>query len=173
MAHGLSLVAKLEQVLVPRICGVYSTTVSGVVRAPRREVYRALLDPTAVAGWRVPDDMTAEVLEFDAREGGLFRVRLRYTDGRAGKTDGEGDVYSGFFKRLLPDEKVVEVIEFDTDDDTMRGSMTLTTTLREVDGGTLVELVHEGVPDGIPPEQNEEGTRMALANLAAYVEAAG
>jgi uncharacterized protein YndB with AHSA1/START domain len=152
---------------------VYSTTVTGLVRAPRSEVYRALVDAAAVAAWRVPDDMTAEVLEFDAREGGRFRVRLRYDDGHSGKTDGDGDVYSGFFDRLVPDEQVVEVIEFETDDDTVQGSMTLTTTLREVDEGTLVELVHEGIPDGIPPDQNEEGTRMALANLAAYVESAG
>ena len=150
---------------------MYSTTASGLVRVPRSQVYRALLDPTAVAEWRVPEDMTAEVLDFDAREGGRFRVRLRYSDGRAGKTDGEGDVYSGFFKRLAPDEQVVEVIEFESDDDTVQGEMTLTTSLSEMEGGTLVELVHEGIPDGVPREQNEEGTRMALANLAAYLEA--
>ena len=150
---------------------MHATSVTGLVRAPRAEVYRALVDPTAVATWRVPDDMTAEVLEFDAREGGRFRVRLRYDDGRGGKTDAGGDVYSGFFQRLVPDEQVVEVIEFDTDDQEVQGSMTLTTTLRDVDGGTLVELVHEGIPDGVPSEQNEQGTRMALTNLAAYVEA--
>jgi uncharacterized protein YndB with AHSA1/START domain len=150
---------------------VYATTVSGVVRASPSDVYRALVDAAAVAAWRVPDGMTAEVLEFDVREGGCFRVQLRYDDGRGGKAGDEGDVYSGFFERLVPDEQVVEVIEFDTDNDTMQGTMTLTTSLRPVEEGTLVELVHEGIPDGVPPDQNEEGTRMALANLAAYVEA--
>jgi uncharacterized protein YndB with AHSA1/START domain len=149
---------------------VYTTRVSQLVRAPRAEVYQALLDPAAVAEWRVPQDMTAEVLEFDAREGGRFRVQLHYADGRAGKTD-DGDVYEGFFSRLEPDRSVVEVIEFDTDDKALQGSMTLTTRLSEVDEGTLVELVHEGVPDAVPPDQNEAGTTTALANLAAYIEA--
>jgi uncharacterized protein YndB with AHSA1/START domain len=150
---------------------VYATTVSGLVKAPRHEVYRALLDPAAVAAWRVPDDMTAEVLEFDASERGRFRIRLSYADGRPGKTDDHGDVYSGFFEELVPDTRVVEVIEFESADEAVRGRMTLTTTMNDVEGGTEVELRHEGVPDGVPAEQNEAGTRMALANLAAYVEA--
>jgi uncharacterized protein YndB with AHSA1/START domain len=148
---------------------MYRTAVSGLVRARRSVVYAALLDPEAIATWRVPDDMTAEVLQLEAREGGRFRVRLRYSDGRDGKS-GDGDEYAGFLQRLVPDSEVVEVIEFDSDDATVRGQMTLTTTLSDVDGGTLVEMVHDDVPDGIPAEQNEAGTRMALANLAAYVE---
>ena len=48
----------------------------------------------------------------------------------------------------------------------------MTFTLREVDGGTEVELVHEGLPDAVPPEDNATGTRMALTKLAAYVEGA-
>ena len=51
--------------------------------------------------------------------------------------------------------------------------MTMTFTLRDVEGGTEVELLHEGLPDAVPPEDNETGTRMALTKLAAYVEGAG
>jgi uncharacterized protein YndB with AHSA1/START domain len=153
----------------------YSTTVTGLVRAPRAAVYRALLDPTAVARWRTPDDMSAQVHEFDACEGGRFRISLTYDDPtRGGKSAGSTDTYAGRFERLVPDEQVVEVIEFEADDPGLRTPMTMTTTLRDVPGtaggATEVELHHDGVPAQVPAADNETGTRMALAHLAAYVE---
>jgi uncharacterized protein YndB with AHSA1/START domain len=152
---------------------VYATTASGLVRAPRAAVYAALLDPAAVATWRVPHGMRAEVHDWDAREGGRFRVSLGYDDGRPGKSEGNRDTYAGRFARLVPDEEVVEVLAFETDDPAVRGEMTMTWTLRDAEGGTEVRLVHDGVPDGVSAEDNETGTRMALAGLAAYVERTG
>ena len=157
---------------------MYSMTVSGLVRAPRAAVYRALLDPVAVARWRAPDGMSAEVHELDPREGGRLRISLTYDDEtRAGKSDGSTDTYGGHFARLVPDEQVVEVIEFESDDPDLQGAMTMTTTLRDVEGdvegGTEVEIRHDGIPDRVPAADNETGTRMALANLAAYVEQEG
>jgi hypothetical protein len=73
----------------------------------------------------------------------------------------------------VPDEQVVEVMSFESADEAFGGEMTMTTNLRDVEGGTEVELVHEGIPDAVRPEDNEAGTRMTLANLAAYVEATG
>lgn len=141
------------------------------VQAPPAAVYRALLDPEAVAAWRSPDGMTARVHAFDAREGGEFRVSLDYDDpGRAGKSGGHTDTYRGHFARLVPDRLVVEVIEFETGDDTVRGTMTMTTALTAAGGGTDVEVLHEGIPEGVRPEDNELGTRMALDNLARLVE---
>jgi uncharacterized protein YndB with AHSA1/START domain len=74
------------------------------------------------------------------------------------------------FARIVPDEQVVEVFEFETDDEDLRGTMTMTTTLTDVDGGTDVVVLHEGIPDSVLPADNETGTRMALANLAKLVE---
>lgn len=146
-------------------------TVSGVVKAPRAAIYRALLDPTAVAHWRVPDGMTAQVHDFDPREGGRFRISLTYDDpAQAGKSVGSTDTYHGHFARLAADEQVVEVAEFESDDPDLCTPMTMTTTLRDVDGGTEVEIRHDGIPDRVPAADNETGTRMALVNLAAYVE---
>lgn len=71
----------------------------------------------------------------------------------------------------MPDEQVVEVLEFETEDPALRGTMTMTTTLTDAGGGTEVLILHEGIPDAIPAEANETGTRMALANLAALLEA--
>ncbi|MFK4144633.1 SRPBCC domain-containing protein [Streptomyces sp. NPDC004065] len=151
---------------------MYATTVSRHVNAPPAAVYRALLDPDAVAEWRVPDGMTGRVHEFDPREGGRYRISLTY-DGPegAGKSGGRTDTCHGHFERLVPDRLVVEAVEFETDDEALRGTMTLTTTLTGArDGGTDVVLVHEGVPDAVPRGDNERGTRMALDNLARLVQ---
>ena len=150
---------------------MHTTSVQRVVRAPRAEVYAALLDPAAVERWRVPEDMRAEVHEFEAREGGRFRVSLTYVDDRPGKSTGRTDTYSGTFTRLDPDLVVVETMAFESDDAAMTTPMTMTTTLADApDGGCLVTMVHEGVPDVLRPEDNEAGMTMALDHLARYVE---
>ncbi|WP_433559737.1 SRPBCC domain-containing protein [Pseudonocardia xinjiangensis] len=150
---------------------MFSLQVSRHVRAPRSVVYRALLDADAIARWRVPTGMSSQVHDFDAREGGSFRVSLTYdAPGGAGKSDPDTDTYHGHFAKLVPDEQVVEVFEFETADPALGGTMTMTTTLRDVDGGTEVSIVHEGIPDSVPAADNETGTRMALEKLAELVE---
>lgn len=150
---------------------MYSTQVSWHVNAPRSAVYRALLDADAIARWRVPAGMRGHVHEFDAREGGAFRVSLTYDDpSRTGKSASHTDTYHGHFAKLVPDEQVVEVFEFETADPALRGTMTMTTRLADADGGTDVLVVHDGIPDSVPAADNETGTRMALANLAELVE---
>jgi uncharacterized protein YndB with AHSA1/START domain len=130
------------------------------------------LDADAVAKWRVPAGMSSHVHEFDAREGGSFRVSLTYdTPDAAGKSAAHTDTYRGHFVRLVPDQQVVEVFEFETADPGLRGTMTMTTTLTDAGDGTDVVVVHEGIPDSVPAADNETGTRMALANLAKLVEA--
>jgi uncharacterized protein YndB with AHSA1/START domain len=159
--------------------GVTSTRVARRIDAPRADIYQALLDAQAIAKWRVPNGMTSEVHEFDAREGGSFRVSLAYdAPDAAGKYAAHTDTYHGHFARtyhghfarLVPDEQVVEVLEFETADPDLSGEMTMTTTLTDVDGGTQVLVVHEGIPRGVSATDNEMGTRMALDNLAALVE---
>jgi uncharacterized protein YndB with AHSA1/START domain len=152
---------------------MYSTQVSHHVKAPRAAVYRALLDPDAVARWRVPNGMSSEVHEFEAHEGGAFRVSLTYDSPDAtGKSSSHTDTYHGRFVKLVPGDQVVEEFEFETANPDLAGVMTMTTTLTEADGGTEVTVLHEGLPDVIPAADNETGTRMALANLAHLVESA-
>jgi uncharacterized protein YndB with AHSA1/START domain len=116
--------------------------------------------------------MTSQVHEFEAREGGRFRISLTYdAPTRRGKTTSQTDIYHGYFKKLMPNVEVVEVIEFETADPQLRGEMTITTLLAEAEGGTDVVVLHEGIPGGVSTSDNETGTRMALANLAALVEA--
>ena len=141
------------------------------VRAPRAAIYRALLDPQAIQAWRVPEGMRCVVHEFAAREGGRFRVSLSYDDSAvAGKSGGHTDTYHGHFARLVPDEQVIEVLEFETDDPLLQGEMTVTTTLRDAAGGTDVAIAYENLPPGVPSADNQLGTQMALSKLAALVE---
>jgi len=142
------------------------------VNAPRAAVYRALLDARAVATWMAPDGMTSQVHVFDAREGGSFRISLTYdTPSGTGKTTAHTDTFHGRFVKLVPHEQVVEVIEFETADDSLRGEMSVTFTLTEADSGTDVLGVHDNVPPGVSPADNELGWRMSLEKLARLVEA--
>lgn len=149
-----------------------STRVSVHLEADRARVYRTLLDPDAIAQWRVPEGMGAQVHEFDAREGGTLRVTLSYDAlVGVGKSTADTDTYRGRFVRLVPDELVVEVDEFETDDPSLRSEMTMTITLSDSErGGTDLVALHEGLPDGVPTADNEEGWRQSLARLARLVE---
>ena len=151
---------------------MHNTVVSRRIQAPRATVYRALLDADAIATWRVPAGMRSQVHEFDPREGGAFRVSLTYDSPTgAGKSASRTDTYHGHFVGLVPDEQVVEAMQFETDDPAFHGTMTMTTRLSDADGGTDVVVQHEGIPDGIAPADNVTGTEMALARLAELVEA--
>ncbi len=153
------------------MAAVTTTRVTRHLDAPRAAVYRALLDPGAVARWKVPEGMTCVVHEFDAREGGTLRVSLTYDEpGPQGKTTAHTDTYRGRFVALVPGELVVEVDVFETADPAMQGEMTSTITLADAPGGTELTAVHDGVPDGVAPADNELGWRMALDRLAALVE---
>jgi uncharacterized protein YndB with AHSA1/START domain len=151
---------------------VATTRVTRRIEASPAEVYRALIDPAAVQRWMVPDGMTSEVHAFDAREGGTFHITLTYDDPTGtGKTDAASDSFQGRFAQLVPGREVVQVVEFDTDDPTVAGEMTLTYALTPDGAGTVVEGIHENLPDGVSAADNELGWSMSLAKLAALVEA--
>lgn len=149
-----------------------TTRINRHINAPRAQVYQALLAPETLAKWRVPDGMTLQLHDYDGREGGTYRISLTYNEpGGVGKTTAHTDTYHGHFVRLVPDEQVIQEDEFETSDPAMQGVMTSTITLTDaIDGGTDLAAVHEHVPSGILPEDNETGWRMALDKLAALVE---
>jgi uncharacterized protein YndB with AHSA1/START domain len=148
-----------------------STRVSRFVRAPRDRVYAALLDPEAIVNWKVPSGMTAVVETFEPHEGGRLRVSLTYeTAGQPGKTTARTDTYNGRFLELVPNERVVEIDEFETEDPSLRGQMRVTISLSDVDGGTEVVGLHEGIPPGVRLSDNQVGWEAALSRLAALVE---
>ena len=139
--------------------------------APRERVYEALIDERAVATWMVPDGMTSHVHAFDSREGGAFRISLTYDEQTAaGKTTAQTDTYHGRFVRLVPGERVEQVVEFETDDPGMQGEMTISIALADVDGGTEVVAIHDRLPPSLSAADNDTGWRMSLDKLAALVE---
>ena len=149
-----------------------STRLRRHINAPRARVYRALIDPIDVVRWKVPTGMTSRVHQYDAREGGAIRVSLTYdAPTGTGKTSSQTDTYHGRFVRLVPNEQVIEIDEFETADPGLQGEMTITITLKDADGGTELVAAHDGLPPGVPPADNEAGWREALDRLAALVEA--
>jgi uncharacterized protein YndB with AHSA1/START domain len=150
-----------------------STQVSRIIRASRNSVYQACLDPDAVASWRVPDNMKARVHAFDAREGGRFRVSLTYQDperSSRGKTSEDTDTFAGRFVELVPYERIVEVIEFESEDPGFAGEMKITTSLAEAGEATEVTILCQDIPGGIRPEDNAIGCKESLQKLAALLE---
>lgn len=149
---------------------------SRVIDAPPEDVYRAFLDPDVVAKWLPPDGMSGHVHHFDPREGGEFRVSLTYRDvanspdGAGGKTSGDTDTHRGRFVELVPNEEIVEVVEFESDEPGFAGEMRITVSLANIDGETEVTYRCENIPTGIRPEDNEAGCRSSLRKLADLLE---
>lgn len=141
-----------------------------VIAARPAAVYTALLDPTLIERWRVPQGMRSTVHHFEGRTGGTFRVSLTYDAPDAqGKSGAHTDTYAGRFLELVPDRRVVEVMAFETDDPQMQGEMLITTELSPHARGCLLSATHEGLPPGVTFEDNETGWREALARLASLV----
>ena len=146
------------------------------VPAPRATVYRAFLDPVALAAWLAPDDMTGTVHRMDARIGGGYRMSLFYAadaDGSRGKTADREDRFVARFVELSPPSRIVQAITFDSDDPSIAGEMSMVVTLETSGDGTEVVIEFHDIPPGIRPADNEAGTRMSLEKLARYLADGG
>jgi uncharacterized protein YndB with AHSA1/START domain len=142
-----------------------------LVEATPDAVYAALADPAARAAWLPPSGMTGTFEHFDLRVGGGYRMTLRYDDPTAstGKTDAGTDVVEATFTAVVPRERIVEAVEFDSTDPAVDGTMTMTWTLEPSGAGTVVTIRADDVPPGIDAADHEVGLRSSLDQLAAYV----
>jgi len=132
-----------------------------------------MTDAESVTSWRPPKGMHARVEAFDARPGGGYRMAFIYDDpepGVIGKTTADEDLFTGRFAELVPYERIVEEVDFQSDDPGFAGAMRVTTTLAEVKDGTRVTISAENVPTGIGVEEHREGIASTLRNLAAFIE---
>ncbi len=145
---------------------------SRVMAAPLSRVWAALVDPEALLVWLPPGEMTGRFERFDARPGGSYRMVLTYADasGAPGKASADSDVVEARFVDIVPGERVVQAVDFVSDDPAFAGTMTMTWAVTAVEAGTRVDIVAEDVPDGISAEDHAAGLSSSLANLAAYVE---
>ncbi len=118
--------------------------------------------------------MTGRVLEFDPRTGGRYRIELTYESPGDGKTSAGTDITSGRFLDLERDRRIVQSVEFESDDPSFAGEMIMTWTFDETsDGGTEVTVTAENVPTGISKADHEVGLASSLENLDRYVSARG
>jgi uncharacterized protein YndB with AHSA1/START domain len=142
-----------------------------ILAAPRA-IYHAFLDPETVASWRPPKGMTAKIYRFDPRVGGGYRMAFIYDDASAGhgKTAENADIFEGRFLELIPDEKIVEAVDFESADSAFAGTVTITTTLTPVRNGTKVIFTAENVPAGISAADHKAGMESTLKNLANLLE---
>jgi len=149
-----------------------STRNVAIIDATPLEVYRAFTSPHLLVQWLAPEGMTAEVHEFEAREGGLVRMSLHYDapDVDAGKTTASTDTYRARFLQLVPQEKIVQAIEFESDDPSYAGEMVMTVSISGMRQGTNLTIAFDNIPPGIALEDNEAGTESSLAKLARLVD---
>lgn len=145
-------------------------TASRIIAAPAHEIFQALVDGKALVAWLPPDTMTGELLEFEPRPGGPFRMVLRYAEGGRGKTTDDTDMMNAEFAELVPDQRVVWLVRFKSDDPAFAGTMRMVWDLEPAPEGTRVIILAEDVPEGIRKEDHDAGLRSSLANLARFVE---
>ena len=134
-----------------------------VLRASPERIYRAVLDPDAMAKWLPPNGFTGKVHHLDARVGGTYKMSF------TNFTSGKSHSFGGEYLELIPNERIRHTDRFD--DPNLPGEMQVTVTLKQVSVGTDVTIVQDGVPDVIPAEACYLGWQESLALLAKLVEA--
>jgi uncharacterized protein YndB with AHSA1/START domain len=134
-----------------------------VLRATPERVYRAFLDPDAMAKWLPPYGFTGKVHQMDARVGGSYKMSF------TNFTTGKSHSFGGQYVELVPNERIRYTDKFD--DPNLPGAMNVTVTLKNVAFGTEVNITQEGVPDVIPAEACYLGWQESLALLTKLVEA--
>ena len=133
-----------------------------VLRAPPERVYRAFLEPEAMAKWLPPYGFTFRVHHMEAQVGGTFK--MSFTNFGTGNSHSFG----GEYLELVPASKISYTDKFD--DANLPGTMKTTVTLKPVACGTELHIVQEGIPTAIPVEMCYLGWQESLAQLAILVE---
>lgn len=133
-----------------------------VLAAKPAKVYRAFVEPDALAKWLPPNGFVCTVHQHDAKVGGTFRMSFRNF------TTGNGHSFGGTYQELVPGERLRYTDKFD--DPNLPGEMQMTVTLKPVSVGTELTIVQEGIPDAVPPEACYLGWQDSLRNLANLVE---
>jgi uncharacterized protein YndB with AHSA1/START domain len=134
-----------------------------VLRAAPEKVYRAFLDPDAMAKWLPPHGFTGKVHHMDAKVGGTYRMSF------TNFTTGQSHSFGGNFLELMSHERIRYTDRFD--DPNLPGEMQTTVSLKRVSCGTEVNIVQEGIPEAIPPEACYLGWQESLTLLAQFIEA--
>jgi uncharacterized protein YndB with AHSA1/START domain len=133
-----------------------------ILTATPEKVYRAFLDPDALARWLPPNGLTGKVHHLDARVGGSRKMSF------TNFTTGSGHSFGGEYRELVPSERLRYTDRFD--DPALPGEMQVTVILQKVPVGTDLSIVQEGLPQAIPLAACYLGWQQSLLNLARLVE---
>lgn len=133
-----------------------------VLSTTPEKVYRAFLEPDAMAKWLPPNGFACTMHHMDAKVGGTFKASFRNF------TTGQSHSFGGEYVELVPNERLRYTDKFD--DPNLPGVMAVTVTLKKVMVGTELNVVQEGIPDTIPVEMCYLGWQQSLENLAKLVE---
>ncbi|HEY1295391.1 MAG TPA: SRPBCC family protein [Chloroflexota bacterium] len=147
-------------------------TASRLIASPVERVYSALVDPLALVVWLPPNGMTGRFERFDVRPGGSYRMVLTYADASTarGKATANTDIVEARIVDIVPGVRVVQAVDFVSDEPGYAGTMTMTWEVAPVENGTRVNIRADNVPAGISAEDHAAGLASSLANLAKYVE---
>lgn len=132
-----------------------------VIATRPEKLYRAFLEPDAVASWLPPFGFLCIVHELDAKVGGIHRMSFRNF------TTGDSHSFGGTYQELVPGERLVYTDTFD--DPNWSGEMTVTVILKVVSVGTEMNIEQTGIPDVIPPEACYLGWQDSLWKLERLV----
>lgn len=139
-----------------------TVTLHRVFRAPPERVYRAFIDPDAMAKWLPPHGFTGRVLEMNAHVGGSYRMQF------TNMSNGHAHAFGGTYLELVPGERIVHTDRFD--DPNLPGEMRATITFKAVSVGTELTVLQEGLPAVIPTEACYLGWQQSLQLLALLIE---
>src|SRR6266704_4603282 len=115
-----------------------------VFRAEPEKVYRAFLNPEAMAKWLPPNGFTGKVHQMDAKVGGTYKMSF------TNFSTGQSHSFGGEYLELVPNERIRHTDKFD--DPNLPGEMRTTVSIRPVSCGTELDIVQEGIPEAIPTE---------------------
>jgi uncharacterized protein YndB with AHSA1/START domain len=133
-----------------------------VLRATPERIYRAFLDPDALARWLPPNGFTGKVHENNAKVGGTYKMSFKNF------TSGTVHAFGGKYLELVPNQRLRYTDVFD--DPNLPGEIQTTVVLKKVSVGTEIDITQEGVPDAIPADGCYLGWQDSLNQLAMLTE---
>ncbi|MFZ4762203.1 MAG: SRPBCC family protein [Alphaproteobacteria bacterium] len=139
-----------------------TVTLHRILAAKPEKIYRAFLEPDALARWLPPEGFTCTVHHLDAKVGGTHKISFRNF------TTGHTHSFGGEYRELIPNRRLQYTDRFD--DPNLSGEIIVTVTLKEVSCGTELNITQEGLPDVIPLEHCYLGWQQSLQFLAKIVE---
>lgn len=145
---------------------------SRLIHAPVSQVFDALVSREALQRWLPPGDMTGRFERFDPRSGGSYRLVLTYPHPgpSQAKSTEDSDIVDVRYLDIVVNDRVVQAVDFVSELPEFAGTMKMTWSVREENGGTRVDIIAEDVPQGISAEDHVAGLTASLDNLAGFIE---